>query len=62
MGIYPKPFTDVMNASVAHKIVSLVALDEATAQTVGPSAATIADAEGLDAHGNAALLRSAKVS
>ena len=44
------------------KIVSLVALDEATAQSVGPSAATIAAAEGLDAHGNAALLRSGNSS
>ncbi len=39
------------------KIVSLVALDETTAQAIGPRAATIAEAEGLDAHENAALLR-----
>lgn len=40
------------------KIVSLVALDDKTAQAVGPVAATLAQAEGLDGHANAALLRS----
>ena len=54
-------FASPLNVWDFVKIVSLVALDEATAQTIGPSAATIAEAEGLDAHGNAALLRSAKV-
>ncbi len=54
-------FASPLNVWDFVKIVSLVALDEATAQTVGPSAAVIAEAEGLDAHGNAALLRSAKV-
>jgi histidinol dehydrogenase len=39
------------------KIVSLVALDGKTAQEVGPIAATLAGAEGLDAHANAALMR-----
>jgi histidinol dehydrogenase len=39
------------------KIVSLVALDGLTAQTIGPTAAVLAHAEGLDAHANAALLR-----
>jgi histidinol dehydrogenase len=39
------------------KIVSLVALDESTAQAISSSAATIADAEGLDGHQNAALVR-----
>jgi histidinol dehydrogenase len=39
------------------KIVSLIALDENTAQTIGPIAATIAQAEGLDAHANSALIR-----
>jgi histidinol dehydrogenase len=53
-------FASPLNVWDFVKIVSLVALDEATAQAIGPSAATIADAEGLDAHGNAALLRSAK--
>jgi histidinol dehydrogenase len=55
-------FASPLNVWDFVKIVSLVALDEATAQLVGPSAATIADAEGLDAHGNAALLRSGKSS
>jgi len=42
------------------KIVSLVALDGSTAQTIGPIAATIAEAECLDAHANAALQRSGR--
>jgi histidinol dehydrogenase len=50
-------FASPLNVWDFVKIVSLVALDERTAQAVGPSAATIAEAEGLDAHANAALLR-----
>ncbi len=50
-------FASPLNVWDFVKIVSLVALDEGTAQSIGPSAAAIADAEGLDAHGNAALLR-----
>jgi histidinol dehydrogenase len=50
-------FASPLNVWDFVKIVSLVALDESTAQAVGPSAATIAEAEGLDAHANAALLR-----
>ncbi len=50
-------FASPLNVWDFVKIVSLVALDERTAQAVGPSAAAIAEAEGLDAHGNAALLR-----
>jgi histidinol dehydrogenase len=50
-------FASPLNVWDFVKIVSLVALDEATAQAIGRSAAVIADAEGLDAHGNAALLR-----
>lgn len=50
-------FASPLNVWDFVKIISLVALDEQTAQTIGPSAATIAEAEGLDAHGNAALLR-----
>ncbi len=50
-------FASPLNVWDFVKIVSLVALDESTAQAIGSSAATIADAEGLDAHGNAALLR-----
>jgi histidinol dehydrogenase len=55
-------FASPLNVWDFIKIVSLVALDESTAQVIGPSAATIAEAEGLDAHGNAALLRSGKTS
>ena len=40
------------------KIVNLVALDRETSESIGPSAATIAEAECLDAHANAARLRS----
>jgi len=50
-------FASPLNVWDFVKIVSLVALDERTVQAIGPGAATIADAEGLDAHGNAALLR-----
>ena len=50
-------FASPLNVWDFVKIVSLVALDDATAQAIGPSAATIAEAEGLDAHQNAALLR-----
>ena len=50
-------FASPLNVWDFVKIVSLVALDEATAHAIGPSAATIAEAEGLDAHQNAALLR-----
>ncbi|RPI93179.1 MAG: histidinol dehydrogenase, partial [Chloroflexi bacterium] len=45
-------FASPLNVWDFIKIVSLVALDESTAQTIGSSAATIAEAEGLDAHGN----------
>jgi histidinol dehydrogenase len=51
-------FASPLNVWDFVKIVSLVALDESTAQAIGPSAAAIAEAEGLDAHRNAALLRS----
>jgi histidinol dehydrogenase len=50
-------FASPLNVWDFVKIVSLVALDESTAQSIGSCAATIADAEGLDAHANAALLR-----
>jgi histidinol dehydrogenase len=50
-------FASPLNVWDFVKIVSLVALDESTAQAIGSSAATIADAEGLDGHENAALLR-----
>jgi histidinol dehydrogenase len=53
-------FASPLNVWDFVKIISLVALDESTAQAIGPAAATIAEAEGLDAHGNAALLRIGK--
>jgi len=51
-------FASPLNVWDFVKIVSLVALDGKTAQEVGPIAATLAQSEGLDAHANAALLRS----
>jgi histidinol dehydrogenase len=51
-------FASPLNVWDFVKIVSLVALDDKTAQEVGPIAATLAQSEGLDAHANAALLRS----
>lgn len=50
-------FASPLNVWDFVKMVSLVALDEATARAIGPGAATIAEAEGLDAHRNAVLLR-----
>lgn len=51
-------FASPLNVWDFVKIVSLVALDDKTAQAVGPVAATLAQSEGLDGHANAALLRS----
>lgn len=51
-------FASPLNVWDFVKIVSLVALDQNTAESVGPVAATIAEAECLDAHANAALQRS----
>lgn len=50
-------FASPLNVWDFVKIVSLIALDEKTAQALGPIAAVIAESEGLDAHVNAALLR-----
>jgi len=50
-------FASPLNVWDFVKIVSLVALDGKTAQEVGPVAATLAQSEGLDAHANAALMR-----
>ncbi len=50
-------FASPLNVWDFVKIVSLIALDENTAQSIGPIAATLAQSEGLDAHANAALLR-----
>jgi len=51
-------FASPLNVWDFVKIVSLVALDGKTAQILGPIAATIAEAEELDAHASAALARS----
>ena len=53
-------FASPLNVWDFVKIISLVALDGSTAQTIGPIAATIAEAEYLDAHANAALQRSGR--
>jgi histidinol dehydrogenase len=50
-------FASPLNVWDFVKIVSLIALDGSTAQTIGAIAATLAQAEGLDAHANAAWLR-----
>lgn len=55
-------FASPLNVWDFVKIVSLIALDAGTAQAIGPIAATIAESEGLDAHANAALLRSEAVA
>jgi histidinol dehydrogenase len=51
-------FASPLNVWDFVKIVSLIALDQDTAETIGPVAATIAEAECLDAHANAARMRS----
>jgi histidinol dehydrogenase len=51
-------FASPLNVWDFVKIVSLVALDQNTAGSLGPIAATIAEAECLDAHASAALQRS----
>ena len=53
-------FASPLNVWDFVKIVSLVALDQTTAETIGPLAATIAEAECLDAHANAARLRNGR--
>ncbi|MBC7876910.1 MAG: histidinol dehydrogenase [Anaerolineales bacterium] len=50
-------FASPLNVWDFVKIISLIALDENTAQAINPIAATIATSEGLDAHTNAALIR-----
>ena len=50
-------FASPLNVWDFIKIVSLIALDENTAGTISPITATFAEAEGLDAHANAASLR-----
>lgn len=51
-------FASPLNVLDFVKIVSLIALDETTAQSIGPIAETLAQAEGLDAHANAVIARS----
>ena len=50
-------FASPLNVWDFVKIVSLIAIDENTAQSISPIAVTFAEAEGLDAHANAASLR-----
>lgn len=50
-------FSSPLNVLDFVHVVSLVALDPATTAQIAPAAATIARAEGLDAHANAAVLR-----
>lgn len=50
-------FASPLNVLDFVHIVSLVALDPATTQQISPAAAAIAQAEGLDAHANAARRR-----
>jgi histidinol dehydrogenase len=50
-------FASPLNVWDFIKIVSLIALDETTARSIGPIAAVLAEAEGLDAHASAAILR-----
>jgi histidinol dehydrogenase len=50
-------FASPLNVMDFVKIISLIALDEKTSQEISSTAATLAGAEGLDAHKNAALIR-----
>ena len=50
-------FASPLNVLDFVHIVSLVALDEATTRRIGPAAATLAHAEGLDAHAYSAQVR-----
>ena len=54
-------FASPLNVWDFVKIVSLIALDEGTAQAISPIAATMAESERLDAHANAALLRAKEI-
>ena len=55
-------FASPLNVWDFVKIISLVALDGDTARAIGPVAATLAQAEGLDAHAQAALFRTEEPS
>ena len=50
-------FASPLNVLDFVKIISLIGLDDKTAQEISSTAAIIAEAEGLDAHKNAALIR-----
>src|SRR5688572_21119037 len=50
-------FASPLNVLDFVKIISLIALDEKTAWEISSTAATLAEAEGLDAHKNAARIR-----
>jgi histidinol dehydrogenase len=54
-------FASPLNVWDFVKIVSLVALDQVTVEAIAPTAATIAEAECLDAHANAARMRSRRI-
>ena len=51
-------FASPLNVMDFVKIISLIALDEKTAMEISSTAVTLAGAEGLDAHKNAARIRS----
>src|SRR5688572_18599222 len=53
-------FASPLNVLDFVKIISLVGLDEKIAREISLTAATIAESEGLDAHANAALVRSGR--
>jgi histidinol dehydrogenase len=55
-------FASPLNVLDFVKIISVIGLDQKTAQEIGPLAADIADAESLDAHKNAALIRAGETS
>jgi histidinol dehydrogenase len=54
-------FSSPLNLWDFVKIVSLIALDQNTAESIGPIAASIAEAECLDAHASAARLRGGSI-
>ena len=50
-------FASPVNVNDFTKIISVIGLNETALQTIGPSAATLADAEGLSAHAAAVRRR-----
>jgi histidinol dehydrogenase len=55
-------FASPLNVCDFVKTINLIALDETTAQAIARAAGVLANAEGLDAHANAAALRMRKAS